>query len=472
MDLERLSITFVFPDMQPGGAVTSARLFCQALLDGGASVSALILGGCSKSAWAAFSGIGVTRAEPADLATADLVVLSFWNRPEVHAFIRADHPPMRVALRPHVEGNLLPHVITREVADFADVVWTSAGSTLANPNIALVPRRVLHLPRDLSGFPVRPPVARQDLVAGYLGTVDFVKLHADYVSMSAAAGPGMAFELWGAGGAGPTVEAEAKAIGRAGDFRVMGTTGKPAEALHRFDIFGYPLCDDSYAANDATLQEAMAVGLPCVVLDHPGNRDLLKDGETALVARSPAAYSEGLARLGRDPGLRSRLGANAAQWIRRLQSTRSTGDLFAAVAEVLAKPKRKRHAAPIGEGAALFVASLGDNGNAFERSLSSLHGDAVPRAERDEEEIAASGPGLCNAGAGGLFNYRAAYPDDPVLRYWTALVFARMGRLAVAYAELHAARRSGLNSEVADRNLRKLAGALQVGASDRRAVSS
>jgi glycosyltransferase involved in cell wall biosynthesis len=460
MNWERLSVIFVLPDMQLGGAVTSTRLLCQTLIATGCSVSTLILGSRSDAAWVRFSDIGITLADPADLATADLVVLCFWNTPAVHSFIRAKHPPMRVALRPYVEGNLPPHVVTSEVAAFADVIWASASSTLDNRNVTALPRRLLQLPRDFSDFLPSLSYSRREFVAGYLGTVDFIKLHQHYVPMSAAAGEDTVFELWGPGSAGPRIQSQAQAAGRGNDFRVMGTTGKPVETLRRFDVFGYPLCADSYSANDATLQEAMAAGLPCVVLDHPGNRDLVSNGESALVTDSPEAYSNALGMLRRSPELRARIGANAAKSIRQFYSSRSNDDLLDAVSEALSKPKRARqpHESIVG-GAKLFVLSLGEHAGAFRRSLGALRQEADYSSE-DDEEIAASSPGLCNAGAGGLFNYRARYPEDPVLRYWTALVFARMGRPAVAFAEFQAARRNGLSQNVVGRHLQKLEMAL------------
>ena len=59
--------------------------------------------------------------------------------------------------------------------------------------------------------------------------------------------------------------------------------------------------------------QAMAVGRPIVTADTPGARELLSDGENALLvpAADPAALAAALARLAADAELRARLGANA-----------------------------------------------------------------------------------------------------------------------------------------------------------------
>src|SRR5690606_38999261 len=155
------------------------------------------------------------------------------------------------------------------------------------------------------------------------------------------AGDDLTFDVWGGGRAGSSIMEEAGRLGRSSQFHVRGVTHEPAVVLAGFDIFGYPLCADNYAANDSALLEAMATGLPSVVFDNPGNRDLVKDGETALVARTAAEYSGALAALREDRDLRSRIGANAAEFARKLQSNKSQDDLFAALSDVMAMPKRR-----------------------------------------------------------------------------------------------------------------------------------
>ena len=59
--------------------------------------------------------------------------------------------------------------------------------------------------------------------------------------------------------------------------------------------------------------QAMAVGRAIVTGDTPGVREVLRDGRDALLVPpgDPAALARALARLGRDPALRARLGAAA-----------------------------------------------------------------------------------------------------------------------------------------------------------------
>jgi glycosyltransferase involved in cell wall biosynthesis len=61
------------------------------------------------------------------------------------------------------------------------------------------------------------------------------------------------------------------------------------------------------------LLEAMAAGLPIVATDNPGNRDVVTDGEHALLAgaKDAGAVAAAIGRLLDQPELGSRLGAAA-----------------------------------------------------------------------------------------------------------------------------------------------------------------
>jgi len=73
-----------------------------------------------------------------------------------------------------------------------------------------------------------------------------------------------------------------------------------------------------YEGQSNALMEAAAAGVPAVVSDIPGNRDLVIDGQTGLLfpVGDTAALARAARRLLDDPGLAARLGAAAARRIR------------------------------------------------------------------------------------------------------------------------------------------------------------
>lgn len=83
-----------------------------------------------------------------------------------------------------------------------------------------------------------------------------------------------------------------------------------AAILSQAGLFVLP---SAFEGQPLALLQAMAAGLGCIASDVPGNRDLIRHGETGLL--HPAGDSEALAgclaRLLEDPALRRRLGENA-----------------------------------------------------------------------------------------------------------------------------------------------------------------
>jgi glycosyltransferase involved in cell wall biosynthesis len=79
------------------------------------------------------------------------------------------------------------------------------------------------------------------------------------------------------------------------------------------------------------LAEAMAVGLPCVALDLPAYRSLIRHGDTGYLCRSQAEVIDRMAQLADTPSLRERMGrAGRALARERFARGRFEQNLFAA----------------------------------------------------------------------------------------------------------------------------------------------
>jgi glycosyltransferase involved in cell wall biosynthesis len=94
-----------------------------------------------------------------------------------------------------------------------------------------------------------------------------------------------------------------------------------AAAFASADIFVFPSTTDTFGN---VVLEAMASGLPVVVSDRGGPKELVADGETGFVTRSLdlGSFIAATQRLAGDAALRARLGANA----RRVVESRDWGE--------------------------------------------------------------------------------------------------------------------------------------------------
>jgi glycosyltransferase involved in cell wall biosynthesis len=441
----------VVPDLHFGGASRALEQVVHALVEAGSTPSIYSVGGGSDLVRRKLETLGAKWSDGSDAADADLVLVHYANTPAMLHFLYDSHPPMRVVVWSQVEGGTRPHVVTRELVDFADAFVAVSSSTLSLPEVKRAPIAA-HIPASFNAprFTARQPLNERPFYVGYLGTVDFVKMHPDFVAMHAAIGDAdIRFRVWGFGNAYPTLKAQTHQLRVEHQFEFKGATDDALGAFASMHVCGYPLCEESYGANDLAIQEAMTMGIPCVILDRPGLRDLAIDGVTALVAKSPREYTAAVIRLKRDPAVRKRLGSNAREHVRsHFNGAKNMQRLYQILVDTLSMPKRRRVRSErdFRPGAGLFVASLGHFAGEFGRNLRSLEGDLNQEAHNieDERAIATARYGLCNPGAGGVLNYRAVYPNDPVLRFWSGLIFSERGSHAVAVAEFLAALRLGL----------------------------
>ena len=395
-----------------------------------------------------------------EMAAADIVQIDWWNSPEMQALLQADLPPVRLFLWYHVCGDGPPQIITPELVRLADL------NVATNPWTA----RELHAFRDLApadraqrvamvipgadfdrldGLQPRPHAGFN---VGYIGTVDFVKIHRRFVPLNAAVrSPDVRFLVCGGGGALDTLRAEAQSLGVADRFDFRGFVPDIRPVLELLDAYGYPLCPDTYASGELNLQEVMLAGVPPVVFPHGGIRGLVQHEQTGLVVHTETEYRDALEYLHREPAARRALGARAQEYARQHFGAANTArELNPLYERLLALPKRARSwgchadlpaweppvslldltdtpaAAP---GARLFVESLGNTDGCFLTSLTSQDPDELLAAEA---AIARCSPLLRSPFSGGVLNYRQAFPQDGFLQLWAGLILRDQNQLPAA----------------------------------------
>ena len=403
---------------------------------------------------AATAGIDVINPADAsalyrEIDAAEVVQLHFWNSPEIHAFIESDLPPMRLLAWCHANGHHAPHIIPRALFTFADLVVATTASTLDLPAFRVSdPSRVdlIAAGADFSRLDGVQPAAHTGFTVGYIGQVDFGKLHAGFVRMSAAVEvPTARFLVCGDGGARTTLERQARECERAEDFVFVDYTEDIRSIVSQLDVFGYPLCPENYSTSELVLQEVMYAGVPPVVLPHGGASRLVVDGETGIVARDESAYARAIERLFRAPVERRRLGRNAARYARDQFGAEVTArKLNTLYARLLQQPKKPRQGgvatarAPRqqvpGEsrGAWALVRSLDGVGDID--FIASLSAPSDTEARAAEARVPLMSPSMTHT----VLRYRFRYPDDAHLRLWSGLILARERRPALAAAEFKA----------------------------------
>ncbi len=202
--------------------------------------------------------------------SADLVQVHFSNTPELYELLRGELPAMRVLVRLNVGGASPPQVLTDELIEFADVVAAGSPHTLALPVCQRLSAReraqkltMLIPAADFERLEGLVPRRHAGFNVGYIGTVDFTKMHPEYVRMSAGVRvPGARFIVCGRGAAEASLVRQAARFGIADRLELRGYVEDIRSVLAELDVFGYPLCEDNYSTAEAVLHEAMFAGVP------------------------------------------------------------------------------------------------------------------------------------------------------------------------------------------------------------------
>ena len=110
------------------------------------------------------------------------------------------------------------------------------------------------------------PRNHDDISIGYIGIVNDTKMHPRFAEMSAPF-VCLTLVLWFAAEAAArqSCVAAVEVLGMGARVEIRGTVNDIRVQLEEFDIFGYPLAEDTYATSEKALQEAMWVGVPPVV---------------------------------------------------------------------------------------------------------------------------------------------------------------------------------------------------------------
>jgi glycosyltransferase involved in cell wall biosynthesis len=380
----------------------------------------------------------------AGLAAADVVLVHFWNHPTLTRFLHSPLPPMRLAIWSAVLGERPPQVITPGLVELSDRFVVANPRSLTLPAVAAArpPARFVLSPIDTARLAGVRRRRHATFNVGYIGTVNFAKMHPDFVAMHAAARiPGLRVLVCGGGDERRLAE-QARRLGCAERFEFLGHVEAIRDVLARLDVFGYPLCEDNYAASERSLQEAMWCGVAPVILPYGALAVLLGRGETGVVAADETAYPEALETLYNDRKTLRRLGRNARAHARRaFDPRRHVVALSELLADLLSERKRERAwPSQAATPCEMFIESLGEHGGPF---LASRRAVDLACARAADEEVARA-PFAVASGEGGVFHYRSRDPGDPFLRLWAGLLLLAQGEPERATAELLAARRLGI----------------------------
>jgi glycosyltransferase involved in cell wall biosynthesis len=402
-----------------------------------------------------------------EVEKADIIHLNWWNNPDVYEFLKMELPAMRLLNWMHVAGDGAPQIITPKLIDFCDFALPCSPYTYEHkaiqslpPEVRLAKTGMVYGASDFERIENVQPKAHSGFNIGYIGTVNFIKMHMNYVWMNAMVEiPDVKFIVCGSG-IEKGLQKQAEHLGKGDRFDFRGHVEDIKSVLEVLDVYGYPLCPNTYAAAELNLQEVMYAGIPPVVFPYGGVKQLVIHDYTGLIVRSEQEYKQAIEYLYHHPEERKRIGVNAKEYARQIFGAENAAKKLNPIYErMLELPKRKRSWNPAAanvdvketvsqkgttnrmadiKGSMAFVESLGEHGHKFQVSIQSTDPAELLLAEN---EIAASDMLMFITG---IVGYSFYYANDPYLHLWKGLILEKLTKHIDAMTDFTAAINLGL----------------------------
>jgi len=365
---------------------------------------------------------------------ADVVLLHWWNHPLItDLLVRNRLAACRLVLWSHISGAPAPNNFTAKTFEYPDeFIFTTPLSYFESEFVALSEEQKRKVGAIWSTGGVERlanlvPVEHDGFNIGYVGNLDFTKIHPDFIEIcSAVEIPNARFTV-----VGPLNEKLVQMVDEAGLADRIRFTGFVSEdekwaELCRFDLFGYPLDPHHYGTCDQTLQEAMAVGIVPVVLNNPMESYIVKHGANGLVARSVAEYVEFLHSLYEDKQMRARLSQQARSYaLSEYSLVRMVASWDSVFERLMRQEKTEKTWPGVKDGMGLqphsvFLESLGRFGGVFAEHLNPCNTTKTTAA--DQLKSLGSRHNWSSDNKSTVHQYAKFFPDDAVLREWSQVM--------------------------------------------------
>lgn len=364
---------------------------------------------------------------------ADIVQFEWWHHPLMAQWLcEGVFPPIRVIIWCHVSG-VYPPVILPTLLQIPHKFILTTPYSYESISLQNIHRNEFAGKTGVvfgsGGFDQFSEVKRKKhdgFNVGYVGTLDYSKLHPDFAKFCAAAKlPEARFILVGDAPNRHLLENDAHKHNVLEQIVFVGYTRDVSEELASFDVFGYPLNAEHFGASENALLEAMAAGVPPVVLAQAAEKYIVRDMETGLLVNNYEEYGNALRYLYAHPEVRQRLGEAArADVISKYSVEQITKQLNTHYMDVMQQNKKEAISFSTTFGnnpTEWFLSCLGKDKKAFERSML-ISGEISIEKVQIERDIANCRRILKSKTKSSVQHFQRYFPDDRWLNYWAEII--------------------------------------------------
>lgn len=369
---------------------------------------------------------------------ADIVLIHWWNHPLLSVFLMTQKlPQCRVIMWCHISGIEAPNNFTPSSLRYPDRFIFTTPMSYRSKYISQLKDfekeklGVIWSTGGVERLKSIKPTPHEGVIVGYIGNLDFTKLNPNFIKLcEMVTDESVKFIVVG----GPVnlellKQAKNSRIANRIEFTGYVSEEEKWNRLSTFDIFGYPLASHHFGSCDQTIQEAMAVSVPPVVLNNPMESYMVKDNETGFVCNSHQEYALSIDNLAKDKNFREKIGLQAKEFAHSEYSIRKSSmgwdEVFAKAMKISKTeknwPKFSSLQSPL--IAEIFAESLGEDGEPFKKLLySENYSDQTLKNAENSLNALSSKPNWTSPTKSTVFHYLKFFPEDKVLNKFCRLI--------------------------------------------------
>lgn len=353
---------------------------------------------------------------------ADIVHIHWWNHPLLHALLAWQSlPPLRTVLWSHVNGMHAPQLFFPELLEFPDLFVVATPQSYRSPLIQTYKNKwynkISHIQSN-AGIPRDAPCSlpdRRQCKMGYIGTVDYSKMHADFLSLWKRTGITDSPLVVCGGPADLVLRDQIDSQGADQLFDVRGIVSNIPEVLQDLSVLFYPLQSCHYGTGEQVLIEAMAFGVVPLVMAGGCEEFVVKHKHTGLVASNDDEFVKMACFLHSNKQERQRLAKNCLRETKKQFAIQETLSQWQELYSRLMEGKKTiqqlklRTDLPYNLGSALSL-MLTSYGSSPEGEL---FASLVTNDKVDESMILS--PAMKSTTRGAPQHYHSFFPEDELL---------------------------------------------------------
>lgn len=255
---------------------------------------------------------------------ADIVLLNAWNHPLLFKLLLENRlPACRLLTWYHNLGMFAPYLITKELVNISDFfVLTTPASLKVNvlKNSSYNTKiKTIFSTRGIDDFLTLQPKKHFGFNVGYIGTLDYSKLHPHFISFcNQINSSNLKFLL--CGNCSSELLEDIKKSSQRHRFKCVGHVSDIKQYLSIMDVFGYPLSPFHYGSSEQVLAESMASGVVPIVLNNLPESYIIKHNDNGFIV-SEEDYSKSVKFLLNDFSTRKKLSQGARETAKEIYST-------------------------------------------------------------------------------------------------------------------------------------------------------